>query len=44
MPKAKAIITGKISFEDGLRRMLATPPPVSAAVPPKPAKKPKRKK
>jgi len=38
MGKAKAIVNTKISFEDGLRKMLGTPPP------PKPAKKPKRKK
>lgn len=33
-----------ISFEDGLRKMLATPPPASAKSAKKPAKPPKRKK
>lgn len=40
MPKAMALKFDGVSFEDGLRRMLGTPPPKS----PKPVQKPAKKR
>jgi hypothetical protein len=43
MPKAEAITTHGLGFEDALRKMLNTPPPPSSKSAKKAAKKPKRK-
>jgi hypothetical protein len=45
MPKTEAIKNNGLTFEDGLRRMLGTPPPPSSKSAKKSeANKPKRKK